>query len=83
MTRINGKFFAFVAEGTGDKTVARQRAVELGELAGNDYVVLKGLSAGDRLIVSGVQKIGDGAPVAVNTGTGASAATPTPAGAAK
>jgi len=81
MTRINGKFFAFVAEGSGDKTVARQRAVELGELVGNNYVVLKGLSVGDRLIVSGVQKIGDGAPVAVNTGAPAPAATP--AGAAK
>ncbi len=63
MTRINGRFFAFVAEGSGDKTVARQRAVEVGALAGNDYVILKGLAEGERLIVSGVQKIGDGAPV--------------------
>ncbi len=81
MTRINGRFFAFVAEGAGDQTVARQRAVDLGALVGNDYVVLKGLSAGDRLIVSGVQKIGDGAPVAVNTGNAPPAAAP--AGAAK
>lgn len=43
--------------------VAHQRAVTLGPIIGNDYVVLKGLQAGDRLIVSGVQKIGDGAPV--------------------
>jgi RND family efflux transporter MFP subunit len=85
MTRINGRFFAFVAEGAGDKTVARQRPVDLGELVGNDYVVLKGLSVGDRLIVSGVQKIGDGAPVAVSTGSAAPAPgnAPTPAGAAK
>jgi len=76
MTRINGRFFAFVAEGAGDKTVARQRAVDLGELVGNNYVVLKGLSVGDRLIVSGVQKIGDGAPVAVNPGTAAPGAAP-------
>jgi len=76
MTRINGRFFAFVAEGAGDKTVARQRAVDLGELVGNNYVVLKGLSVGDRLIVSGVQKIGDGAPVAVNPGTAAPATAP-------
>lgn len=81
MTRINGRFFAFVAEGEGDKTVARQRAVDLGALVGNDYVVLKGLSAGDRLIVSGVQKIGDGAPVAVNTSTAAPVVAPV--GAAK
>jgi len=76
MTRINGRFFAFVAEGSGDKTVARQRPVELGELTGNDYVVLKGLAAGERLIVTGVQKIGDGAPVAPSDVSG-------PAGAAK
>ncbi len=81
MTRINGRFFAFVAEGDGDKTVARQRAVDLGALVGNDYVVLKGLSVGDRLIVSGVQKIGDGAPVAVTTGTAAPSSAPV--GAAK
>ena len=80
MTRINGRFFAFVAEGAGDKTVARQRAVDLGELVGNNYVVLKGLSVGDRLIVSGVQKIGDGAPVTVNPGTAAPAAAPAGAG---
>ncbi len=85
MTRINGKYFAFVAEGAGDKTVARQRPVELGGLAGNDYVVTKGLSVGDRLIVSGVQKIGDGAPIAVSAATPASspAVSATPAGAAK
>lgn len=82
MTRINGRYFAFVAEGSGDKTVARQRAVEVGELAGNDYVVLKGLAAGDRLIVSGVQKIGDGAPV-VATEVSTAAAPGAPAGAAK
>jgi multidrug efflux pump subunit AcrA (membrane-fusion protein) len=44
-------------------TVARQRPIEVGDLLGNDYVVLSGLSAGDQVIVSGVQKIGDGAPV--------------------
>jgi RND family efflux transporter MFP subunit len=72
VTRVNGRHFAFVAEaGEGGATVARQRPVELGPLVGNDYVVEKGLSAGERLIVSGVQKIGDGAPVA-----------PTPAGSA-
>ena len=72
VTRVNGRFFAFVAEaGEGGATVARQRPVELGPLTGNDYLVVKGLSTGDRLIVSGVQKIGDGAPI-----------TPTPAGSA-
>ena len=63
VTRINGQYFAFVAEPKDNGFVARQRSVKLGPLLGNDYVVVSGLQAGDRLIVSGVQKVGDGAPV--------------------
>jgi RND family efflux transporter MFP subunit len=64
VTRINGQFFAFVAEaGSKGGLVARQRAVTLGRVIGNEYVVLGGLKAGEKLIVSGIQKIGDGAPV--------------------
>jgi multidrug efflux pump subunit AcrA (membrane-fusion protein) len=47
--------------------VARQRAVEPGAVVGNDYVVKSGLKAGEKLIVSGVQKIRDGAPVSFGT----------------
>jgi RND family efflux transporter MFP subunit len=66
LNRINGQFFAYVAEaGEGGKTVAHQRAVEPGPIVGNDYVVKSGLKAGDKLIVSGVQKIRDGAPVSI------------------
>ncbi len=64
VTRINGQYFAFVAEPAKQGFVARQHAVKVGELRGNEYVLLEGLKAGDRLIVSGVQKVGDGAPVA-------------------
>lgn len=63
VSRVNGVFFAFVAEEVDGRTVAKQRALTLGPLVGNDYVLLSGLAAGERLIVSGVQKIGDGAPV--------------------
>jgi RND family efflux transporter MFP subunit len=66
VNRVNGQYFVFVAQsGDGGGLLARQRAVELGALVGNDYVVRSGLKAGERLIVSGVQKIGDGAPVSV------------------
>ncbi len=66
LNRTGGQFFAFVAEsGEGGATLARQRAVEPGPVVGNDYVVKSGLKPGERLIVSGVQKIGDGAPVTV------------------
>jgi RND family efflux transporter MFP subunit len=64
VTRVNGQYFVYVAEpGEGGTLIARQRAVQLGPVVGNDYVVLGGLSEGEQLIVSGVQKIGDGMPV--------------------
>jgi RND family efflux transporter MFP subunit len=67
--RVNGAYFVFVAENAEGGTanppglVAHQRAVTLGPVVGNDYVVLTGLKPGEKLIVSGIQKIGDGAPV--------------------
>jgi RND family efflux transporter MFP subunit len=66
VNRVNGEYFAFVAEpGPNGSTVAHQRGVRLGAVVGNGYVVESGLKAGDRLIVSGIQKIVDGAPVTV------------------
>ena len=64
LNRVNGQFFAYVVDtGEGGATVARQRSVETGPVVGNDYVVKSGLKPGEKLIVSGVQKIRDGAPV--------------------
>ncbi len=69
VNRVNGQFFAYVADdGGGGKKVARQRAIEIGPVVGNDYIVNSGLKAGDMLIVSGVQKIGDGVPVKLSPG---------------
>jgi RND family efflux transporter MFP subunit len=66
LNRVGGQYFAYLAESSeGGRTVARQRGVELGPIVGNDYVVKSGLKPGEKLIVSGVQKIGDGSPVAV------------------
>lgn len=64
VTRIGGQYFVFVAEPAAGGFVARQRPIVVGPLVGNDYVVESGLKAGDRLIVGGTQRIGDGAPVA-------------------
>jgi len=63
VSRISGQFFVFVAESANGGLVARQRPVSVGTMTGNDYVVSSGLKAGDKVIVAGVQKIGDGAPV--------------------
>ena len=64
VTRIGGQYFVFVAEaGQGGARVARTRPVKLGSVVGNNYILLEGLKAGEQLITSGVQKIGDGVPV--------------------
>jgi RND family efflux transporter MFP subunit len=63
VVRINGQFFAFVAEEADGKLVARQRAVKVGPIAGNNYQVLEGIKPGERVIVSGAQKLTDGAPI--------------------
>jgi RND family efflux transporter MFP subunit len=70
--RISNQFFVFVAEpGDGDKgLVARQRPVALGPVVGNVYAVREGLKPGDRLILAGAQKVGEGSPVqAIETGS--------------
>lgn len=65
VTRINGQYFVYVVDKRGDMTVAKQQAVTLGGVIGNDYVVQDGLSGGVELITGGIQKIGDGAPVMI------------------
>lgn len=64
VTRISGQHFCFVAEpGKDGVLVARQKPIEVGDLIGNEYVVRSGVKAGDTIIVSGIQKLGDGVPV--------------------
>ncbi len=63
VTRLNGQPFIFVAEERGGTLVARQRPVRLGRISRNDYVVRKGIEPGERVVVSGMQKLRDGAPV--------------------
>ena len=63
VSRISGQYFCFVAEPGANGLVARQRPVQVGEIIGDDYIVTSGLKAGDRVVTSGIQKIGDGAPV--------------------
>lgn len=64
VSRINGKFFVFVAVKEGAGTVAKQRGLTIGDTVGNDYVVLNGVKPGDHLIISGTQFLQDGMPVA-------------------
>ncbi|GAA6614938.1 efflux RND transporter periplasmic adaptor subunit [Scytonema sp. NUACC26] len=51
------------AQGGGFQLVARQKRVKLGNIKGNNYQVLEGLQPGDRIIVSGLLNLRDGAPI--------------------
>ena len=63
VNRLAGQYFVFVAESGQQGTVARQKPVTLGNVVGDEYIVRTGLTAGEQVIVSNIQKIGDGAPV--------------------
>jgi RND family efflux transporter MFP subunit len=63
VSRMSGKIFAFVAETQGQQAIARQRLLQVGDMLGNDYVVLDGIRPGEKVIVSGVQMLADGMPV--------------------
>lgn len=58
-------YAVWVVQGQGDATRVTQRAVELGELRGNEVTVSRGLARGDRVVVSGTTMVTDGAPVRV------------------
>jgi RND family efflux transporter MFP subunit len=64
VSRIGGQYFVFVAEDQNGKLVAHQKPLRVGEMVGSDYVVLDGIKPGDKVIVSGMQFLVDGAAVA-------------------
>src|SRR5262249_35000712 len=60
----NGHAFAWVvAEARGQGLTAQPRAVEVGPMQAQLYPVLRGLQPGDKIVVSGVQKLAPGARV--------------------
>ena len=63
VTRIGGQSFVYVATQADNGTVAKQRAITLGDTIGNDYAVTGGLKPGEKVIISGIQFLIDGAPV--------------------
>jgi RND family efflux transporter MFP subunit len=60
-----GQFAVLVVERENALDVARLRRVELGEVMGNVIAVLKGVDAGQRVVVSGATLVVDGDPVRV------------------
>lgn len=61
--RISGQNFVYAAVSERGGLIARQKQIVVGPIVGNDYVLVSGLAAGDKVVVSGIQKIGDGAPI--------------------
>jgi RND family efflux transporter MFP subunit len=68
VSRLGGQYFAFVAEQQDGKTVAHQKPLRVGDMTGNNYVVLEGIKPGDKIIVSGTQFLIDGSPVLIPQG---------------
>jgi len=63
VTRVGGQAFVFVAAQKDGGYAAHQVPVTLGETVGNNYPVLQGLNPGDKVILSGLQFLQEGAPV--------------------
>ncbi len=63
VTRVGGQSFVFVAAAKGNGYVAHQLPVTVGDTVGNTYPVLAGLKPGDKVILSGLQFLQEGAPV--------------------
>jgi RND family efflux transporter MFP subunit len=63
VTRVGGQAFVYIAAPAGQKYSAHLVPVTLGDTVGNDYPVLSGLKQGDKIILSGLQFLQEGAPV--------------------
>jgi len=55
--------FVYVMQKQNGMAVAHRTPVVLGDTVDNNYAILSGLSAGDRVIVTGIQFLVDGMPV--------------------
>ncbi|MPY91284.1 MAG: efflux RND transporter periplasmic adaptor subunit [Luteitalea sp.] len=67
VTRTGSQHFVYVAESQDGKLLARQRPIEVGQIVGNNFTVRKGLEPNERIVVSGVQTLFDGAPIAAGS----------------
>src|SRR5258708_7668775 len=64
VSRLRGLYFAFVAEADQKGGyVVHQKPLQIGQIVGNNYVVIDGVKPGDKVVVSGTQFLVDGVPV--------------------
>jgi RND family efflux transporter MFP subunit len=76
LVELQGKTFLWVVSEDGK---ASQRAVKVGEQNGSNFVILEGINAGERVIVEGLQKAREGAPVNAMNAAQIAAMKPAPA----
>ena len=63
VTRVGGQPFVYIVKAQGGGFIAHQVPVTLGETVGNNYPILSGLSPSDRVVISGLQLLAEGAPI--------------------
>ncbi|RCJ27818.1 efflux transporter periplasmic adaptor subunit [Nostoc minutum NIES-26] len=69
VSRLGGQTFVFVAQAPekpqpgAPPLVALQKSVKLGDIQGSNYQVLEGLKAGEKIVVSGILNLTNGAPI--------------------
>jgi membrane fusion protein (multidrug efflux system) len=59
VVELQGKTFLWVVK----DGKANQISVKVAEQNGSNFIILEGLKAGDRVVVEGLQKVREGAPV--------------------
>ena len=64
VTQLQGRNFVWIVAEDG---TASQRPVVVAEQVGSDFLISEGLNAGERIIVEGVNKAREGAPVTAMT----------------
>lgn len=64
IAELQGKNFVWLV---GSDNKATQRSVKIGDAVGGNVLILEGLKAGDRIVVEGLQKVREGAPVKAMT----------------
>jgi RND family efflux transporter MFP subunit len=63
IARLAGQNFIYVAENSDKGLVAKQKPIKVGIIRGQDQQVTEGLKPGEQIVISGIQKIADGAPI--------------------
>lgn len=76
LVELQGKTFVWVVSSDGK---ASQRPVKTGEQVGSNYLILDGLKVGERIVLEGLQKVRENAPVTAVTAAQMAARKSTPA----